>query len=399
MKNLKYLVTVLVLTTLALVSCSKMDDYLKYTDGKELIYTGRVDSLIAHSGFNRVVMSGLLISDPKITKIKIFWNLRQDSLIVPVTRGPGVDVLSIPIPLAPGNYNFEVKTFDAAGNSSVNVLAAGTSYGTSFQESIQNRPIKNAEKVGSDVTVDFYTGFDNSPFTRVTYTGTDNLEHTLKVTNDVQSVKLPNFKSASKLKVQSLFLPDTLAIDTFYAAVQQIGVAEDVTSTYIKNAGYPFLRGDNGTGKWGTPKDWLFNSAATNQNGGTAGGWSTDNGGVIHFETKDWGGDGVNNGKVWQTFTLPAGSYSVFFETQTKGGDTYTADEVVAAGTTLPDIGDNTDVMAVFHGNKNNLDGTHEVKFSLEMPATVSIGWVVTTGQYVYLQFRTIRLKTTASGF
>ncbi|TKC59132.1 DUF5013 domain-containing protein [Pedobacter hiemivivus] len=399
MKNIKYLAIILPLAMLALGSCSKMDDYLKYTDGKELLYTGRVDSLVAHSGINRVVLRGLLISDPKITKVKIYWNLRQDSLIVDITRGPGVDKLDVPIPLAPGNYNFEVKTYDAVGNSSVTVLASGTSYGTSYQESVQNRPIKRAEKVGSEVTVDFFSGSDNSPYSKLTYIGTDNKEHTLKVTNDLPTVKLTNYKSATKFKLQSVFLPDTMAVDTFYAAIQEIGVAEDVTNAYLKNAGAPILRGDTETGKWGTPRDWQFNSAATNQNNGRGGGWSTDNGGVIHFETKDWGGEGVNNGKVWQTVLLPAGNYTVSFETGSYGGDVYTVEEMVASGTNLPNIGTSTNVLAVFHGNKNNLSGNHDVKFELTVPTTVSIGWVVSTGQYVYLQFKSIRLRTTASGF
>lgn len=399
MKNIKYLAVLLPLAMLALGSCSKMDDYLKYTGGKELLYTGRVDSLVAHSGINRVILRGLLVSDPKITKIKIYWNLRQDSSIVNITRGPGVERFEVPITLSPGNYNFEVKTYDAAGNSSVTVLASGISYGTSFEESVRNRPIKRAEKAGAEVTVDFFSGSDNSPYSKLTYIGTDDKEHTLKVTNDLTTVKLTNYKSATKFKLQSVFLPDTLSLDTFYAAVQEIGVAEDITNAYLKNTGTPILRGDNETGKWGTPRDWLFNAAATNQNNGRGGGWSTDNGGVIHFETKDWGGDGVNNGKVWQTVHLPAGNYTASFETGSYGGDSYTVEEMVARGTSLPDIGNLTDVLSVFHGNRNNLSGTHEVKFELTEPTTVSIGWVVTTGQYVYLQFKTIRLRTSASGF
>lgn len=399
MKNFKYFTIALPLIILALGSCSKMDDYLKYTGGKELLYTGKVDSLVAHSGNNRVVLTGLLVSDPKIAKIKIYWNLRTDSMILDVKRGTGVDTINIPITLPPGNYNFEVKTFDSKGNSSVKVLASGSSYGASFQESIQNRSIKRAEKVGQDVTIDFYNGEDLSPYTKITYTGTDNANHVVKVKNEISTVVLKNYKTATKFKLQSVFLPDTLAIDTFYTAIQEIGVAEDVTSAYIKNPGAPFLRGDNGNGKWGTPKDWLYNTAATNQNNGSGGGWSTDNGGVIHFETKDWGGDGVNNGKVWQRFTLPAGSYTASFETGSYGGDSYTVEEMVAAGSTLPDIGDTNGVISVFHGNRNNLGGTHDVKFTLTESTNVSIGWVVSTGQYVYLQFKSIRLRITASGF
>lgn len=77
-KHTPYLVSLLIL--LGITSCTKMDEYLKYTDGKEILYTGIPDSIAMYSGYNRVVFRGVLASDPKIAKIKIYWNLKQDSL-------------------------------------------------------------------------------------------------------------------------------------------------------------------------------------------------------------------------------------------------------------------------------------------------------------------------------
>ena len=37
-KHTPYLVSLLIL--LGITSCTKMDEYLKYTDGKEILYTG-----------------------------------------------------------------------------------------------------------------------------------------------------------------------------------------------------------------------------------------------------------------------------------------------------------------------------------------------------------------------
>jgi hypothetical protein len=132
MKNLKGILVVALLVA-AVAACTDMDDYLKYTGGKELIYTGRVDSVHARAGNNRVVITGLLIADPKIVKLKIYWNIRQDSLTMDIERSPGVDSLSIPIPLPEGRYNFELITYDAVGNSSVTVFAVGSSNGTNYQ--------------------------------------------------------------------------------------------------------------------------------------------------------------------------------------------------------------------------------------------------------------------------
>jgi hypothetical protein len=224
----------------------------------------------------------------------------------------------------------------------------------------------------------------------------------MHVKADVDSIYLANIKSNTKFTYQTYYLPEKLAIDTFKAEIQTIGVSEDITKTYLKNPGYPFLRGDAGTGKWGKPKDWLFNTAATNQDGGQGGGWSTDNGGVIHFETKDWGGDGVTNGKVWQTFELPEGTYTLSFEVGNHNDNSFSVEELVVKGTELPDIDNLGEPLAVFHGRPNALGAAgsiHKLTFTLNEPTTVSMGWVVSTGQYVYIQYRSVKLNVASSGF
>jgi len=400
MKNIKIILLLCVGVALVIGACTDMDDYLKYTGGKELIYTGKVDSVHVRAGRNRVVITGLLIADPKITQLKMYWHTRQDSLILDIERSAGVDSLSIPLPLPEGRYNFELITYDAAGNKSVTVFSSGSSYGELYQQSLINRPVKAAQVSGmNEVKVNMYNGDETALYTEITYTTIDDEEKILHVTADMDSVLLPGIKPASKFTYQTYYLPEKLAVDTFKAVPQIIGVSEDITNTYLKNPGYPFLRGDAGTGKWGTPKDWLFNTAVTNQNGGQGGGWSWDSNGVIHFETKDWGGDGMVNGKVWQTFELPAGTYTMSFEVGNHNDNPFTVEELVVRGTELPDIDNLGEPLAVFHGRPNALSGTHDLTFTLDEPTQVAVGWVVSTGQYVYIQYRSVRLKVASSGF
>ena len=42
-------------------SCTKMDDYLKYTDGKEILYIGKPEAMQMRSGRERVQFYGMLI--------------------------------------------------------------------------------------------------------------------------------------------------------------------------------------------------------------------------------------------------------------------------------------------------------------------------------------------------
>ncbi|MEO6523721.1 MAG: DUF4998 domain-containing protein [Mucilaginibacter sp.] len=139
----------LVLTILAinlLSSCGKQDDsYKEFLAGGEKVYTGRADGLLAYSGNGRVLLSWLLVSDPKITKCKVFWNNKTDSSVVSVQKTSNVDTVKVTLNnLIEGAYTFQVYTYDNAGHSSIKSEVIGTVYGNTYAASIANRPINNA---------------------------------------------------------------------------------------------------------------------------------------------------------------------------------------------------------------------------------------------------------------
>lgn len=114
--------------------------------------------------------------------------------------------------------------------------------------------------------------------------------------------------------------------------------AVNVTDTYIKNPGSPFLRSDGGTTRFGILQDWITNDAAKNISGGTLGGFDSYNGGA-YMSMERWDTPSIPNGKIYQTVTLPAGKYQidVNFESHGISNEAYIA---VAAGNTLPDVAD-----------------------------------------------------------
>ncbi len=61
MKNLynKLIVLALLVVGLVIFSCSDEDEYLKYVEGGEISYTGKIDSLKVYPGLNRVRIEGL----------------------------------------------------------------------------------------------------------------------------------------------------------------------------------------------------------------------------------------------------------------------------------------------------------------------------------------------------
>lgn len=377
---------------LSMVACTGMDDYLKYTDGKAKLYTGRVDSVKFSSGDERVVFYGLLTSDPKITKVTIFWNNRADSLVINVNRTTGVDTLNVSIPLPEGRYNFEVFSYDANGNPSIPVNVSSTSYGNDYKESLYNRAVKKVEKIDDNVIIDWYNGDESSPYTQIDYTDLDDIYRVLKVSITEKQTILEKFKSMSKFGMQTYFLPDEMAVDTFTSKSQVISITNEDITKYIKNPGNPFIRAGTRTDKWDLLKDWQYTSNVTNQINNTAGGWSTDAGGVIHFESKDWGGEGITNGKIYQTISLPAGRYSLQFYSDGGGGSPFEGNFVVAEGTSLPDINEPDQTLAFYKWDNNNMGGHRSIEFSLETPKDVTVGWIASFGSNVWMHINYIKL-------
>src|SRR5688500_12266210 len=112
-----------IMAVLALTSCSKWDEYKKYTAEGETMYTGKMDSIKINTGNQRVQSTGLLPADPKIVKTKITWNDGRDSVIYDITKGVGIDSFSRIINVPEGLNVFKIQNFDAAGNGSMVVTA------------------------------------------------------------------------------------------------------------------------------------------------------------------------------------------------------------------------------------------------------------------------------------
>src|SRR5690606_25770816 len=102
-------IILLALALSGLFGCSKMDDtYKDFIKDGERVYVGRVDSLEAKAGLNRVKLSWLAIADRQVVKATVFWNNRTSRKDVPIQKTAGVDVVDVLITDLPEeNYAFE----------------------------------------------------------------------------------------------------------------------------------------------------------------------------------------------------------------------------------------------------------------------------------------------------
>lgn len=447
--NIRPILFLLMIGIAAITSCTKMDDFKKYVEGGEISYTGRVDSLKIRSGRNRVLVQGLFISDRKVTKCKIYWNSRQDSLIVPVTRSLAVDTLKKYVNnLFEGTYNFEIITYDAVGNPSIPVVRSGVKvYGDNYAASLINMPTSDVSLDGTTTTIT-WGGLDKTSgaqYMDVSYINTAGTTVRAKKLINSATATLPDYKYRSTFDYRTVYLPDTMAIDTFYTAYRTgVNARTDVTATFVANPGKINPASTTGTmfqpvsfsqgavvagnaSTWRRLASWTSNAQANNWGPAidTYGSYvqrtaeNVVNFGTMSFEAgKNTTTPALNtmtNGKIYQTQLLPAGEYSI--EARVGNASLASASSlsyfVANVGTQIPDIDALTAKASLLNlVNANDasyvqikpaatgLAYTISINFIIDRPTQVSFGFVATllgnTTTNYYLKISGVRMKSLA---
>jgi hypothetical protein len=241
------------------LSCSKQDEHKKYLPGAPLVYPGKADSIITFPGNNRIKLSWLLVSDPTITKAKVFWNNRQDSATVDIARKPGIDTVSIIIDrLQETSYTFEIFTYDKEGNKSVPAPVTGKVYGTKYQRSLLNRGVQSVNYSSDTKMVAITWGKADTVNvnTRLWYTSEAGEQKVITIDSGTYNTSI-SWKIGSKIYYQSSFKPVPKAIDEFNVlnkdsiAVQHVPVPK---AAWVKIN----LPNDVAANAWGANLSWIW---------------------------------------------------------------------------------------------------------------------------------------------
>ena len=241
-------------------SCSKQDaTYSDFLKKGEIVYNGKPDQLQVLSGNNRVQLQWYIVSDPKITKAKIFWNNParvegtqpipgertggRDSVEITIQRSSGTDSVQALIDrLKEGIYTFEVFMYDNAGHSSVKSEVIGNVYGDTYQNSISNRPLNTAilDTTGgkSDVYLEWFGVAQQAVKIDLKYTDVSGTSKTIRIQKVVNPTDprrdmlwetldtLWDYKEGELFTYRTGYLPESNSIDTFYtdyATVNNVG--------------------------------------------------------------------------------------------------------------------------------------------------------------------------------
>ena len=228
---------------------------------------------------------------------------------------------------------------------------------------------------------------------------------------DETTTELDNFKANGILRYNSIYKPTTTSLDEFVTEYKEvtlpsqsyIGITKDLTSLYIKNAGYPF-RGYDVNNKWGKPYDWKWNEVMETKNANGGAGFTEYNDGTIQFETTQWSQGYYDNGKIWQTFTLPEGKYEMRIEVKNAaniGSGSTNIHFAVAQGESLPDNEELEKSDIILSYLKFESEHTNKTSalpiFELTEEKTITVGWVVSFSDICRnIEFKSVRLWSVA---
>lgn len=380
MKKIKNIIATCCILVIAVViySCTDDTEYLKYTEGGEISYTATIDSLQIYSGQNRVKLEGLIIGDPKVAEVRVYWNNNNDSISIPINRSGNIDAVSQIIDgLDESIYNFVVRTFDAEGNSSIPVSRTAEVYGNRYIASLFNRPLDKNVLIGSELTITFAdmdrgTGVQGS---QVEYTNTSDELTMVYVDIEESVLVIPDFKGGTSFRYRTAFKPVDDAIDDFYSGYDEI---TPIQAPVLGNAAVPFIASETDGGRWGTlAEPWITNEAAKNHGG--YGGWDEWNGNIFNLES-GWGAPFITDGKIYQVVAAEAATFHLKVEVLSTNHDANAdgAYFVITKGDGIPNTADVTTAPEVLGYKKIGTAGSYTVEFTVDEPTNISVGQVTT---------------------
>lgn len=216
-----------VICVVYLLGCSqKPDDFKDFLNEQEIKYPGAINNAFVRPGNQRIGIGWLASPDPSVTRYRIFWNNKQDSIEVPAGASLADTVFSVVSNLQEYTYTFIVHSYDAKGNRSIpNEIGNARVYGSTYRQSLVNRPINLTEPfkllndAGTSVTLNFLTPDTSNTITYVRYTNTSDELKEVAVSPSQNALTLNDFKYGSKVAYQSFYKPTRDALDSFPTTV------------------------------------------------------------------------------------------------------------------------------------------------------------------------------------
>lgn len=231
---MKYnIINLFLLLGLVFASCTDMNDVSKAFLTPESRYSGSPDTIKILSGNQRLFLN-FRLTDASVNKMKIYWNNKSDSIVMDVNMDVSPKTFNVEVDnLAEGAYSFEVYTFDGKGNNSIVSRATGKVYGSAYAASLLDTPIKAYLASGETTKVEAKWGSPDLSALGMELYYTNTAGEEVFVYSQVPKLEteifeketiLENYKSGTKLRYRTLYLPEENAVDTFFTSFREVDV-------------------------------------------------------------------------------------------------------------------------------------------------------------------------------
>jgi hypothetical protein len=209
MKN-KYLYSIICVALLVsgiAISCSDINDMQReWLNQGETIYAGKVDSLKAHGGHNKIQLKALTHYARSIDKCVVtFGEEVREFDWADIVDDKEMTILFEN--MNEGTYHFKVQTFDKAGNGSLAEECIGYSYGDEFILTGLPKRIQSMTINPSFIEL-YWNESEDAELVAVRYETSENTFNTVTLPGNVITSRISDWKAGGKLEITTYVFPE-----------------------------------------------------------------------------------------------------------------------------------------------------------------------------------------------
>lgn len=223
---------VLLISVFTAYSCDNfMDIHKEYLEGGEIIYAPKPDSVVFIAGNNRILFRCWMYNGVNVKTLNVLWNDGTDSLSIPVSFNTELDSLDVMLTNVPErSYTFNIYSTDHFGHRSLIVTDFGSSYDEMYLVTLIDRRIRSIDLTDKSGTIEWFAAPEGLIANEVKYVRVDGTAAIATIPATDYSMDI-DVKAGTHVEYRSLYIPESLSVDTFYTAWTEY--SDPFPSTYV----------------------------------------------------------------------------------------------------------------------------------------------------------------------